>query len=123
MPCPQTKSAVMQEAYLMIILSRFQAMHKFHGQVNTMGFWTDKIDVQKFVIHFENQFENSVNKSKFILIYSFSLSEQQRIIMRVRYARVSTHEQNLDLQLDELRREGCEQISTDKISGSVSERP
>ncbi|HAT1771124.1 TPA: recombinase family protein [Legionella pneumophila] len=43
--------------------------------------------------------------------------------MRVRYARVSTHEQNLDLQLDELRREGCEQISTDKISGSVSERP
>lgn len=43
--------------------------------------------------------------------------------MRVGYARVSTHEQNLDLQLDELKRAGCEEIVTDKISGSVSERP
>lgn len=43
--------------------------------------------------------------------------------MRVGYVRVSTHEQNLDLQLDELKRVGCEQIFTDKISGSVSERP
>lgn len=43
--------------------------------------------------------------------------------MRVGYARVSTHEQNLDLQLDELKKAGCEEIYTDKISGSVSERP
>ena len=43
--------------------------------------------------------------------------------MRVGYARVSTHEQSLDLQLDELKKSGCEEIFTDKISGSVSERP
>jgi DNA invertase Pin-like site-specific DNA recombinase len=43
--------------------------------------------------------------------------------MRIGYARVSTHEQNLDLQLDELKKSGCDEIITDKISGSVSERP
>ncbi len=41
-----------------------------------MGLRTHKIDVQKFVFHHENQFENSIHQSKFILIYSFSLSEQ-----------------------------------------------
>ncbi|ABQ57110.1 TPA: recombinase family protein [Legionella pneumophila] len=43
--------------------------------------------------------------------------------MRVGYSRVSTYEQNLDLQLDELKRAGCEEIFTDVISESVSERP
>jgi DNA invertase Pin-like site-specific DNA recombinase len=42
--------------------------------------------------------------------------------MRIGYARVSTHEQNLDLQLDELKRAGCEEVITDKISGAISER-
>lgn len=43
--------------------------------------------------------------------------------MKVGYARVSTHEQNLSLQNDELKKSGCTEIFTDKISGSKSERP
>lgn len=50
----------------------------------------------------------------------------QRLIlphMKFGYARVSTTEQNLDLQLDALKKAGCEEIITDQISGSLSERP
>lgn len=43
--------------------------------------------------------------------------------MKVGYARVSTHEQNLSLQIDALKKSGCAKILTDKISGSKSERP
>lgn len=39
------------------------------------------------------------------------------------YARVSTKEQNLDLQLDELNANGCERIFEEKISGVAKERP
>jgi DNA invertase Pin-like site-specific DNA recombinase len=43
--------------------------------------------------------------------------------MKIGYARVSTHEQNLDLQIDALKKDGCEKIITDEVSGSVADRP
>ena len=43
--------------------------------------------------------------------------------MLIGYARVSTQDQNLDLQSEALTKAGCERIFNDKISGSRTERP
>lgn len=43
--------------------------------------------------------------------------------MLIGYARVSTTDQNPELQIDELQETGCEQIYQDKISGSTRDRP
>ena len=43
--------------------------------------------------------------------------------MLVGYARVSTQDQNLDLQKDALVRAGCEKIVEERQSGSVTARP
>lgn len=43
--------------------------------------------------------------------------------MKIGYARVSTDEQNPDLQLDALRVAGCERIFTDRASGKTFKRP
>ena len=43
--------------------------------------------------------------------------------MKLGYARVSTHEQNLDLQRDALKKEGCDYVLDDKVSGVSSNKP
>ena len=41
--------------------------------------------------------------------------------MKIGYARVSTQDQNLDRQLDNLRDAGCERIFNEKMTGTKSD--
>ncbi len=43
--------------------------------------------------------------------------------MKIGYARVSTKDQSLDIQLQALRRAGCRQIYQEKVSGAGRTRP
>jgi DNA invertase Pin-like site-specific DNA recombinase len=43
--------------------------------------------------------------------------------MKFGYARVSTHQQDLSLQLDALEKAGCETIFQEKVTGATKERP
>lgn len=56
-------------------------------------------------------------------IYVYQLTFKRQEIMKIGYARVSTQDQNLDRQRDQLRQDGCERIYEEKVSGARNDRP
>jgi len=45
------------------------------------------------------------------------------MVMKIGYARVSTEDQHVDLQLDALTRAGCQRLFCEKVSGAGHQRP
>ena len=63
----------------------------------------------------------SVPQPVFLSKYNYYPLKDKK--MRIGYARVSTQDQNLDRQRDQLRQDGCERIYEEKVSGAKSDRP
>ena len=51
------------------------------------------------------------------------LLTKRALEMVIGYARTSTQDQNQDLQIDALKKAGCEKMYSYKVSGAVFERP
>jgi len=51
------------------------------------------------------------------------LRQERGEVVKIGYARVSTQEQNLDLQMHALKKAGCRKIFREKVSGASRQRP
>lgn len=58
-----------------------------------------------------------------MILYRNDTSTEGTVCMRIAYARVSTTDQSLDVQLDALNKFGFDRIYTEKASGGKDDRP
>lgn len=52
-----------------------------------------------------------------------NIFKEIQLLMKIGYARVSTTDQNLEIQLEELKKAGCEKVYKEKVSGTHLKRP
>jgi DNA invertase Pin-like site-specific DNA recombinase len=69
------------------------------------------------------QVKKVVQSFRFRIYFSFTSFLTRKIQMQIGYARVSSDDQNLDLQNDALAAAGCKKIYEDHMSGAKASRP
>ena len=85
---------------------------------NDLGCWTSRLIF--------GWFSRMLVFEKLVALFARKSNENLGLLrraMKVGYARVSTRDQHLALQLDALRKAGCRQIYEEVVSGARAERP
>jgi DNA invertase Pin-like site-specific DNA recombinase len=59
----------------------------------------------------------------FAISFAEESDSRSIVVMKIGYARVSTEDQHVDLQLEALTQEGCHRIFCEKVSGAGRQRP